>query len=459
MFKNLTIKTRLIAVLAFLVFELIVGFAIGVPAFLLQMISTSVTLYGGAVMFLLAAFQAWHLPKSKQKKSADAALEYDELHSGTVLRAAHTMRFLRGAVGFMFFHLAFWLRSEIAGTAWFAFAVALGNFSILAANWVAPWVREHMKTATMLTVSLAAVAVGGVAARIEYAGEAPHAVAGLLQVNFRVPATAPIGDAVPVVLMIGGIRSSEQATMAVRPAQQQVLLVEPDAAIRRRLERALKQAGFNVLGEDAANQPVDLVVAAMPSAADMVASLRHWATRGGVVYLMLLAGGVPDPRAGGETVRTLAGGLLVQSRDNGRLTDDMLKVVTKRQPTEAELRDLKFAFRVAKHVKSNAIVLAKDGMTVGVGAGQMSRVDSARLAGMKAKEMAEAAGEKESRAIGSVVGSDAFFPFADGLIACAEAGATAVIQPGGSVRDDEVIRAADEAGLAMVFTGVRHFRH
>lgn len=144
----------------------IVGFVVGVPAFLLQMISTSVTLYGGAVMFLLAAFQAWHLPKSKQKKSADAALEYDELHSGTVLRAAHTMRFLRGAVGFMFFHLAFWLRSEIAGTAWFAFAVALGNFSILAANWVAPWVREHMKTATMLTASLAAVAVGGVAAGI-----------------------------------------------------------------------------------------------------------------------------------------------------------------------------------------------------------------------------------------------------------------------------------------------------
>ena len=119
------------------------------------------------------------------------------------------------------------------------------------------------------------VFVGGVAARIEYAGEAPHAVAGLLQVNFRVPATAPIGDAVPVVLMIGGIRSSEQATMAVRPAQQQVLLVEPDAAIRRRLERALKRAGFNVLGDAAANQPVDLVVAAMPSAADMVTSLRQ----------------------------------------------------------------------------------------------------------------------------------------------------------------------------------------
>ena len=144
----------------------IVGFAIGVPAFLLQLISTTVTLYAGAAMFLIAAFQAWHLPKSKSSPSDDEALEYRELHAPAVLQAAYTMRFLRGAVGFMFFHLAFWLRSEIAGTAWFAFAVALGNLSILAANWVAPWVRDHMQTATMLTASLAAVAVGGVGAGI-----------------------------------------------------------------------------------------------------------------------------------------------------------------------------------------------------------------------------------------------------------------------------------------------------
>ena len=136
-----------------------------------------------------------------------------------------------------------------------------------------------------------------------------------------------------------------------------------------------------------------------------------------------------------------------------------LKVVTKRQPTPQELEDLKFAFRVAKHVKSNTIVYAKNGATVGIGAGQMSRVDSARIAAWKAEEAAKAAGFSESLAKGSVVASDAFFPFADGLIAAAEAGATAVIQPGGSMRDEEVIRAADERGLAMVFTGVRHFRH
>ena len=136
-----------------------------------------------------------------------------------------------------------------------------------------------------------------------------------------------------------------------------------------------------------------------------------------------------------------------------------LKVVTKRAPSERELADLRFAFRVAKHVKSNAIVYAKDGATVGIGAGQMSRVDSSRIAAWKAAEAARAAGLPESLAIGSVVASDAFFPFADGLLAAAEAGATAVIQPGGSMRDDEVIKAADAAGLAMVLTGHRHFRH
>jgi phosphoribosylaminoimidazolecarboxamide formyltransferase/IMP cyclohydrolase len=151
--------------------------------------------------------------------------------------------------------------------------------------------------------------------------------------------------------------------------------------------------------------------------------------------------------------------LLVQSRDNAAVDDLELKVVTRRQPTGQELADLKFAFKVAKHVKSNAIVYAKDGATVGIGAGQMSRVDSARIAAWKSQEAAQAAGESESLAKGSVVASDAFFPFADGLLAAAEAGATAVIQPGGSVRDKEVIEAADAKGLAMVFTGVRHFRH
>jgi phosphoribosylaminoimidazolecarboxamide formyltransferase/IMP cyclohydrolase len=174
---------------------------------------------------------------------------------------------------------------------------------------------------------------------------------------------------------------------------------------------------------------------------------------------LLLTGSLPDPRAASLTFRTVAGGFLAQTRDNANVDDMDLRVVSKRAPNEMEWRDLKFAFRVAKHVKSNAIVYAKGGATVGIGAGQMSRVDSARIAAMKAAEAARAAGLTESLAKGSTVASDAFFPFADGVLAAAEAGATAIIQPGGSVRDGEVVRAADSAGLAMVFTGVRHFRH
>ncbi len=174
---------------------------------------------------------------------------------------------------------------------------------------------------------------------------------------------------------------------------------------------------------------------------------------------LLTTGGLPDPRAIGITARTLAGGLLVQSRDN-RLVEDLdLTIVTKRTPTAAELADLKFAFKVAKHVKSNAIVFAKGQATVGIGAGQMSRIDSTRIAARKSEDAARAAGLKAPLVVGSVLASDAFFPFPDGLIAAAEAGATAVIQPGGSIRDEDVIAAADERGLAMVFTGVRHFRH
>jgi phosphoribosylaminoimidazolecarboxamide formyltransferase / IMP cyclohydrolase len=174
---------------------------------------------------------------------------------------------------------------------------------------------------------------------------------------------------------------------------------------------------------------------------------------------LLLAGGLPDPRATGLTAKTVAGGLLVQSRDNAVVDDVELKVATKRAPTEAEMRDLKFAFRVAKHVKSNTIVYAKDLTTVGIGAGQMSRVDSARIAARKAEDAARELKLPAPLTKGSVVASDAFFPFADGMLACIEAGATAVIQPGGSVRDNEVIEAADAHGIAMVFTGVRHFRH
>jgi phosphoribosylaminoimidazolecarboxamide formyltransferase/IMP cyclohydrolase len=174
---------------------------------------------------------------------------------------------------------------------------------------------------------------------------------------------------------------------------------------------------------------------------------------------LLTTGGLADPRAAGMKVKAVAGGLLVQERDRIVADDIAFKVVTKRAPTEEELRNLRFAFRVAKHVKSNTIVYAKDGATVGVGAGQMSRVDAARIAAHKAKEAAEAAGLSEPLTVGSAAASDAFFPFADGLLSVIEAGATAVVQPGGSMRDQEVIDAANERGVAMVFTGVRHFRH
>ncbi len=174
---------------------------------------------------------------------------------------------------------------------------------------------------------------------------------------------------------------------------------------------------------------------------------------------LLVAGALPDPAAAGRVWRQVAGGWLVQDRDNGRLDPASLKVVTDRAPSERELADLAFAWKVAKHVKSNAIVYARDGATVGVGAGQMSRVDSTRIAARKAEDMAHALGLDASPARGSVVASDAFFPFPDGLLTAAQAGATAVIQPGGSMRDAEVIDAANSAGLAMVFTGMRHFRH
>jgi phosphoribosylaminoimidazolecarboxamide formyltransferase/IMP cyclohydrolase len=174
---------------------------------------------------------------------------------------------------------------------------------------------------------------------------------------------------------------------------------------------------------------------------------------------LLLSGPLPDPARPGLTLKTIAGGYLVQTRDNGGITADALNLVTKRPPTEQELADCLFAWTVAKHVKSNAIVYAKDGATAGIGAGQMNRVESARIAAWKAKDAAERAGWNQPKTSGSAVASDAFFPFADGLLTAVEAGATAVIQPGGSIRDEEVIAAADAAGLAMVFTGMRHFRH
>ncbi len=174
---------------------------------------------------------------------------------------------------------------------------------------------------------------------------------------------------------------------------------------------------------------------------------------------LLVTGGLPDPRAAGEVFRSVAGGFLVQSRDIARIRSADLTIVTRRQPTSAEIADMLFAFTVAKHVKSNAIVYARDGQTAGIGAGQMNRRDSARIAALRAREAAETAGLPQSLAQGSACASEAFFPFADGLLEAVQGGATSVIQPGGSIRDPEVIAAADQAGIAMAFTGVRVFRH
>lgn len=174
---------------------------------------------------------------------------------------------------------------------------------------------------------------------------------------------------------------------------------------------------------------------------------------------LLTTGGLPDPRTPMTAYKQVSGGLLVQDKDTGQIDAELLEVVTKRAPTPQELTDLRFAWTVAKHTKSNAIIYARDGGTVGIGAGQMSRIDSSTIAAMKAARMGVDCGMAETPAKGSVVASDAFFPFADGLMAAADAGATAIIQPGGSMRDADVIAAADEAGLAMIFTGMRHFRH
>ena len=208
-----------------------------------------------------------------------------------------------------------------------------------------------------------------------------------------------------------------------------------------------------VTATDLAKRFLEVIIApdATPEALEILARRKD--------VRVLLAGTLPDPASAGMTLKSVAGGYLFQSRDNGHLNKGDLKVVTRRAPTDKELADLLFAFTVCKHVKSNAIVYAKDGATVGVGAGQMNRRDSSRIAALRAAESGEIAKLAQSPAIGSVVASDAFFPFADGLLAAAEAGATAVIQPGGSMRDKEVIEAADKAGLAMVFTGMRHFRH
>ncbi len=260
--------------------------------------------------------------------------------------------------------------------------------------------------------------------------------------EFKEPAIVIVKHANPCgVATAGTLADAYTRALACDPVSAYGGIV----AANRKLDRAAAEAIAKIFTE------VVIVPEADPDALAVFAAKKN--------LRVLVAGGVPDAAAAGLTARTLSGGLLVQTRDNGQPDRTEWKVATKRAPTEAERRDLLFAMRVCKHVKSNAIVFAKGGATTGIGAGQMSRVDAVRIARIKADDVAGAAGAATSAIVGSVVASDAFFPFADGLIAAAEAGATAVIQPGGSTRDEEVIAAADERGLAMVFTGQRHFRH
>ncbi len=263
-----------------------------------------------------------------------------------------------------------------------------------------------------------------------------------LVAEFDQPAVAIIKHANPCGVAVGkDIVGAYKAALATDPVSAFGGIV----AINRKLDGAT--------AEEIAKLFTEVVIAPEADEAAVAAFAAKKNLR------LLVTGGMPDPSEAGMTLRPVAGGYLFQTKDNGRVMLPDLKVVTKRAPTEQELKDLLLAFRICKHVKSNAIIYVKGGATVGIGAGQMSRVDSSRIAAWKSQEAATAAGLAQPGTIGSVVASDAFFPFADGLLAAAAAGATAVIQPGGSMRDAEVIAAADEKGLAMVFTGMRHFRH
>ncbi len=322
-------------------------------------------------------------------------------------------------------------------------------------------------------------AFGGQLAQTLRYGENPHQHAGFYVGGTSRPGVASARQLQGKELSYNNINDTDAAFECVSefdPGQHAAVVIVKHAnpcgaAIAASLSQAYKQAlacdpvsAFG--GIVALNRTIDEEVAAeivtvfteviiAPNASDGALEI----IAGKQNLRLLLTDGLADPRTPGLNFKAVAGGMLVQSRDSGCINLSDLNTVTRRSPSEAEMRDLLFAWRIAKHVKSNAIVYARDEATVGVGAGQMSRLDSARIAARKSADAAEALGQDEPLAKGSVVASDAFFPFADGLLQAAEAGATAVIQPGGSMRDDEVIAAADDAGLAMVFTGMRHFRH
>jgi phosphoribosylaminoimidazolecarboxamide formyltransferase / IMP cyclohydrolase len=308
--------------------------------------------------------------------------------------------------------------------------------------------NPHQRAALYLPVGPGA---GGIAQAEQVQGK-ELSYNNLNDANAALELAAEFRDGPPTVVVVKhanpcGVASADTLLEAWREALacDSVSAFGGIVAVNRPLDEATAQAITQIFTE--------VVVAPDADAASRAVFARKKNLR------LLLTGELPDPRRGGQSLAVIAGGLLVQDRDNGAVDAEALRCVTRRQPTQQELADCLFAWTVAKHVKSNAIVYARNGATAGIGAGQMNRRDSARIAALKAAEAAEANGWDEPRTVGSSVASDAFFPFADGLLAAAEAGATAVIQPGGSIRDEEVIAAADDAGLAMLFTGMRHFRH
>ncbi len=322
------------------------------------------------------------------------------------------------------------------------------------------------------------VFAGTLAQEMRY-GENPHQPAAFYRDGSNRPGVATATQHQGKALSYNNINDTDAAfelvaefAAAEGPAVAIVKHANPCGVARRATLREAYRAAFDCDrtsafgGIVALNMPLDAATAeeivqiftevviapdATPEARDIFAAKKN--------LRLLTTGALPNPRQRITAFKQVAGGLLVQDKDTGQIDPELLEVVTRRAPTAQEMRDLRFAWTVAKHTKSNAIIYAKDNATVGIGAGQMSRVDSSTIAALKAARMGAECGLSETPAQGSVVASDAFFPFADGLLAAADAGATAVIQPGGSMRDAEVIEAADEAGLAMVFTGMRHFRH
>jgi phosphoribosylaminoimidazolecarboxamide formyltransferase / IMP cyclohydrolase len=357
------------------------------------------------------------------------------------------------------------LRARLAAKAF----ARTASYDAAVASWYARQVDEELPARF--------VVAGELRERMRY-GENPHQSAGLYLTSEVGPSVAKAKQVQGKELSFNNINDADAAFELVSDlpaAQPSVAIIKhanpcgvaAGSSLAEAYQKALLCDPVSAYGGIVAvNRPLDEVAASAITGIFTEVVIAPDADAAAIAVFakkanlrLLLTGGMADPASKSLRIRSVAGGLLVQERDAALIDKAECRVVTKRAPNEREFQDLIFAFRVAKHVKSNAIVYAKDGATVGIGAGQMSRVDSARIAAIKAADAAKAAGLDTSLAQGSVVASDAFFPFADGLLAAAEAGATAVIQPGGSLRDNEVIAAADEKGLAMVFTGIRHFRH